>query len=266
LAEDIGSGDHSTLSCIPADARRKARLIIKGRCIVAGVELAQLIFKHFDPTLEIEVFLKDGDKANPGDIAFVVQGNARSILSCERVVLNTMQRMCGIASYTRKMVSLIADTQTKLLDTRKTTPNFRMAEKWAVIIGGAENHRFGLFDMVMLKDNHIDFAGGIEKAVAATKEYLSREQLTLPIIVETRNLAEVAQAIKADVFRILLDNMSPTMMAEAVKMVNGACQTEASGGITEVTMREVAQTGVTYISIGALTHSARNVDISLKAF
>lgn len=265
LAEDIGPGDYGTLACIPQDLQRTARLLIKDRCILAGVDMAIAIFKHHDPNLQIEVFMPDGVKAHAGDVAFHVTGSAQSILSCERTVLNTMQRMSGIASYTRKLVALVQDTPATLLDTRKTTPNFRLAEKWAVKIGGAENHRFGLYDMVMLKDNHVDFGGGIPTAVAATKKYLANNNLDLKIIVETRNLEEVAQALEANIYRIMFDNMSIPLMREAVKMVNGACQTEASGGITEVTLREVALTGVTYISVGALTHSARNIDISLKA-
>ncbi|MES2387472.1 MAG: carboxylating nicotinate-nucleotide diphosphorylase [Bacteroidota bacterium] len=266
LQEDIGSGDHSTLSSIPENAKGRAKLLVKANGILAGAELAAAIFKHFDPELHITSLVEDGDAIKYGDIAFTVEGNSRSILSTERLVLNTMQRMSGIATYTRHLVEQIEGTGARLLDTRKTTPGFRFAEKWAVKIGGGTNHRFGLSDMVMLKDNHVDFAGGVAEAVSAAKKYLADKKLNLQIEVETRNLNEVAQALAAKPDRIMLDNMKPEMMREAVAIINGACETEASGGITEKNIREAALTGVTYISVGALTHSARSLDLSLKAY
>lgn len=265
LEEDIQDGDHSTLSTIPKDLVQKAQCIIKEDCIVAGVELAEIIFKTFDATMQMEVFIKDGENARKGDVAFVVTGKAQSILQTERLVLNCMQRMSGIATLTHEWDARLVGTKTKLLDTRKTTPNFRICEKWAVAIGGGTNHRYGLYDMIMLKDNHIDYNGSITNAVKMAKEYLAKHKKNLKIEVETRNLDEVKEALAADVDRIMLDNMDIATMREAVKLINKQCETEASGGITREVLREVASTGVDYISAGALTHSAKNIDISLKA-
>ena len=266
LHEDVGNGDHSTLAAIPASATRKARLLIKGNGILAGVDLAQKIFEQVTPSLEVEVFLQDGAKVKQGDIGLQVTGPAQAILTAERLVLNCMQRMSGIATYTHYLCSLIKDTGARLLDTRKTTPNARLIEKWAVAIGGGTNHRFGLFDMVMLKDNHIDYAGGVQQAIKSTKQYLDHKGLNLRIEVETRNLEEVQAVLdEGGVDVIMLDNMSPALMKEAVRLINGKCQTEASGGITEETIKAVAQAGVDFISIGALTHSYTSLDISLKA-
>lgn len=265
LEEDIQDGDHSTLSTIPKDLEQSAKLLVKKDCIIAGVELSKIIFKTFDRNLKIETFVKDGDAVKFGDIAFIVTGSARSILSTERLVLNCMQRMSGIATLTHDWDSRLVGTKTKLLDTRKTTPNFRICEKWAVAIGGGTNHRYGLYDMIMLKDNHIDYNGSITNAVKMAKDYIKKNKKKLKIEVETRNLEEVREAINAKVDRIMLDNMDVKTMKKAVKMVNGSCETEASGGITRDQLKEIASTGVTYISAGALTHSAENMDLSLKA-
>ncbi|MBS1548483.1 MAG: carboxylating nicotinate-nucleotide diphosphorylase [Bacteroidetes bacterium] len=265
LEEDIQQGDFSSISTIPADLQQKAKLLVKEDCILAGVEMAEIIFKTFDKNLQVEVFIKDGENAKKGDIAFIVSGSARSILSTERLVLNCMQRMSGIATLTHDWNSRLIGTKTQLLDTRKTTPNFRICEKWAVAIGGGTNHRYGLYDMVMLKDNHIDYNGSIGQAVKMCKQYLADNQLNLKIEVETRNLEEVKEALMAKVDRIMLDNMDVATMREAVKTINNQCETEASGGITREQLQEIAKTGVTYISAGALTHSAKNIDLSLKA-
>ena len=265
LEEDIQDGDHSTLSTIPKDLQQKAKLLVKENCILAGVEMAEMIFKHFDKNLKVEVFIKDGETAKVGDVAFHVTGSARSILSTERLVLNCMQRMSGIATLTHDWDSRLLGTKTKLLDTHKTTPNFRICEKWAVAIGGGTNHRYGLYDMIMLKDNHIDYNGSITNAVKMAKEYNKTLKKPLKIEVETRNLAEVEEALKTGVDRIMLDNMDVPMMKKAVQLINGKCETEASGGITREMLKEIASTGVTYISAGALTHSADNIDLSLKA-
>ncbi|QIX61671.1 carboxylating nicotinate-nucleotide diphosphorylase [Hymenobacter sp. BT18] len=267
LAEDLGDGDHSSRASIPATARKRARLLVKGEGVLAGVELAQLIFAEVDETLQVEVRLQDGARVQHGDVAFVVEGPARSILTAERLVLNCMQRMSGIATYTAHLQELLAGTRARLLDTRKTTPNFRLCEKWAVLIGGGTNHRYGLFDMIMLKDNHVDYAGGIRQAIEATHAYLRELGRQLPIEVETRTLAEVQQALEVGgIDRIMLDNMSPAQLREAVALVADRYPLEASGGITEQTIAEVAATGVDYISVGALTHSADSLDMSLKAF
>ncbi|MBL7834466.1 MAG: carboxylating nicotinate-nucleotide diphosphorylase [Cyclobacteriaceae bacterium] len=267
FAEDVGDGDHSTLASIPASATRKARLLVKHDGIIAGVELAEIIFRHFDPLLKVTVSISDGQPVKKGEVAFIVEGSARSILTCERLVLNCMQRMSGIATYTRYLSGLIAGTQAKLLDTRKTTPNFRLLEKWAVIIGGGLNHRIGLYDMIMLKDNHVDMAGGIAQAINQTKEYLRATKKNLRIEIETRNLQEVQEVVQTGgVDVIMLDNMSPADMRKAVALIAGKHQTEASGGITEETIRTVAETGVDFISVGALTHSIKSMDLSLKAF
>lgn len=266
LQEDVRDGDHSTLASVPADAKRKAQLIIKGEGVIAGVAMAEKIFHHVDPELSVQLLVKDGDHVKFGDIGLYVTGKAQSILTAERLVLNCMQRMSGIATYTHQAVSKLAGTNTALLDTRKTTPNFRIMEKWAVAIGGGKNHRFGLFDMVMLKDNHVDYAGSITKAVNDTVAYLQKNNKKLRIEVETRDLDEVREALAVGtVDVIMLDNMSYDMMKEAVGIINGQCETEASGGITLETIREVAECGVDYISVGALTHSITSMDISLKA-
>jgi len=265
LEEDIQDGDHSTLSTIPQDLEQSAKLLVKQDCILAGVELTEFIFNTFDKNLKVEVFLKDGDAAKVGDIALIVTGSARSILSTERLILNCMQRMSGIATLTHDWDSRLVGTKTKLLDTRKTTPNFRICEKWAVAIGGGTNHRYGLYDMIMLKDNHIDYNGSITSAVKMAKDYVKKTKKKLKIEVETRNLKEVQEAIKAKVDRIMLDNMNVETMKQAVEMINGSCESEASGGITRDMLKEIASTGVTFISAGALTHSAENIDLSLKA-
>ena len=265
LAEDIGEGDHSTLGALPTDFTRKAKLLVKDDGVLAGVEIAAKIFHQFDPSLKLDYFKQDGDEVKKGDIAFIVEGSARSILSTERLVLNCMQRMSGIATYTSKLCKLINGTKAQLMDTRKTTPNFRLMEKWAVAIGGGRNHRYALYDMVMLKDNHIDMAGGISKALANTKKYLTSKKKNLNIEVETRNLSEVQQVLEAGgVQVIMLDNMNTSDMKKAVALIDGRCKTEASGGITETNLREVAECGVDFISVGALTHSVRSLDLSLK--
>ncbi len=266
LEEDIRDGDHSTLSSIPEDAERSAQLLFKGDGIVAGLEMAERIFKRLDPDVKIEMLKKDGDSVSEGEIGFRIHAKARTILTGERLALNCLQRMSGIATYTSKLKDMISHTRAKLLDTRKTTPNFRIMEKWAVAIGGGVNHRFGLFDMVMLKDNHVDFAGGIKNAIEGCKKYLSEKGLDLKIEVETRNIAEVEEVVATGgIHRIMLDNMLPSDMKEAVRIIGGKFETEASGGITEKTISDVAETGVDFISVGALTHSYTSLDISLKA-
>ncbi|MFV0418947.1 MAG: carboxylating nicotinate-nucleotide diphosphorylase [Dysgonomonas sp.] len=267
IKEDIGDGDHSTLASVPADLSRKARLLVKHDCILAGVDLAQEIFHYYDKDLKVEVLKNDGDNVKEGDIAFIVSGAARSILTMERLVLNCMQRMSGIATYTHEMVELLADTNTRILDTRKTSPIFRMCEKWAVYIGGGQNHRYGLFDMIMLKDNHNDYAGSITQSVDATVKYLKETGKNLKIEVETRNLEEVKEALETKaVDIIMLDNMSLYEMTAAVQLINGAAKVEASGGITKETVHDIAKTGVDYISSGAIIYDAPNIDLSLKAF
>lgn len=265
LEEDIREGDHSTLATIPKDLQQKAKLLVKENCILAGVEMAEMIFKQFDKNLKLEIFIKDGESAKAGDIAFYITGSARSILSTERLVLNCMQRMSGIATLTHDWDSRLVGTKTKLLDTRKTTPNFRICEKWAVAIGGGTNHRYGLYDMIMLKDNHIDYNGSITNAVKMAKDYVKTLKKPLKIEVETRNLPEVEEALKSGADRIMLDNMDLQTMQKAVKLINGKCETEASGGVTRDMLQKIAQTGVDFISAGALTHSADNIDLSLKA-
>ena len=267
IKEDVGDGDHSALACIQENQKSKAQLLIKDEGILAGIEMAKKIFTTFDPSLKVEIFMKDGDVMQKGDVAFKVFGSTRSILTAERLVLNCMQRMSGIATYTDYLMTLIRGSKAQLLDTRKTTPNFRIAEKWAVAIGGGINHRFGLYDMVMLKDNHIDYAGSITKAISATKAYLKENNKSLKIEVETRNLDEVKEVLDVGgIDIIMLDNMMPSVMKEAVAMINGEYKTEASGGITEKNIREVAECGIDYISVGALTHSVKSKDMSLKAF
>ena len=266
LKEDLGHGDHSSLASVNPELESAAQLLIKSPGIIAGVELARKIFHVVDEDLSIDFKNNDGDPVTTGDIGFIVHGKAQSILAAERLVLNCMQRMSGIATYTHHLSSMIAHTSAKLLDTRKTTPNFRIAEKWAVAIGGGTNHRFGLYDMIMLKDNHIDFAGGIENAIKSTRKYLETHLLDLKIEIETRSLDEVKQVMEVGgIDRIMLDNMTTMELKEAVQFIAGQYQTEASGGITENTIRDIADTGVDYISVGALTHSVKSLDISLKA-
>ena len=266
IREDVGDGDHSSLACIPEHASGKAKLLVKEKGIIAGISFAESVFNYVDPGLQLNILKQEGEAINVGDIVFYVEGKAQSILKAERLVLNAMQRMSAIATKTRGFADLLKGTTTKILDTRKTTPGFRALEKLAVKIGGGENHRFALYDMIMLKDNHIDFAGGITKAIAQTKAYLEREQRNLKIIVEARDLAEVEEILAAgDVHRILLDNFNYEKTREAVKLINNSCQSESSGGITLETARKYAECGVDYISSGALTHSIYNMDLSLKA-
>lgn len=266
LAEDIGDGDHSSLGSIPEDATNRAHLIIKSDGMIAGLVLAEKIFNHVDPNLELEFLKEDGDMVESGEIGLNVFGSSRSILSAERLVLNCIQRMSAIATYTHHMNSLIKGSNAKLLDTRKTTPLFRLPEKWAVVIGGGVNHRFGLYDMVMLKDNHIDFAGGVTNAIKSTVAYLEKNGLNLNIEIEVRSLKELEEVLQVgQVHRVMLDNMLPSDIRQAIKMIGGRFETEASGGITEKTIAEIAETGVDYISVGALTHSYRSMDMSLKA-
>jgi len=267
IREDVGDGDHSSLACIPDSAEGRAHLLVKDEGILAGVDFARRVFNYVDPTLKMEVLIPDGSAVKYGDIAFQVSGSSQSILKAERLVLNAMQRMSAITTKTQEYVALLEGTSTKILDTRKTTPGIRALEKWAVKIGGGVNHRFALYDMIMLKDNHIDFAGGISKAIRKTHAYLKEEDRDLKIIVEARNLDEVAQILKEDgVHRILLDNFSFEDTREAVALIGDNCQTESSGGINENTLRAYAECGVDYISSGALTHSVKNKDLSLKAY
>ncbi len=266
IREDVGDGDHSSLACIPSGAMGKAKLLVKDECILAGVEFARRTFNHVDKDLKMEILLNDGTISNFGDVAFYVEGRSQSILKAERLVLNAMQRMSAIATKTNYFVSLLEGTKTKILDTRKTTPGIRALEKWAVKIGGGENHRFALYDMIMLKDNHIDFAGGITQAIKKTKSYLKKSDKDLKIIVEARNLREVEEILQSEgVFRILLDNFSLEDTRKAVKRIGNKCLTESSGGINENSIRKYAECGVDYISSGALTHSVFNKDLSLKA-
>lgn len=266
IREDIGPGDYSSLACIPAQSVGKAKLLVKENGIIAGVEFAKLIFNYVDSDLQIETFIVDGEQVNKGDIVFTVEGKAQSILKSERLVLNSMQRMSAIATKTNYFVNLLKETNTQILDTRKTTPGIRALEKWAVKIGGGENHRFALYDMIMLKDNHIDFSGGISKAIQKTKEFLIENQLNLKIIVEARSLDEIKEIINAGgVYRILIDNFSIDDTKKAVELIGNHCLTESSGGINESNIRDYALCGVNYISSGALTHSVYNMDLSLKA-
>lgn len=266
IREDVGDGDHSSLACIPTSAQGKAKLLVKDKGILAGVEFAKQVFNYVDPTMKVETLLNDGAEVAHGDIAFYVSGASQSILKAERLVLNAMQRMSAIATKTNFFVKLLEGTKTKILDTRKTTPGIRALEKWAVKIGGGENHRFALYDMIMLKDNHIDFAGGITNAISKTKQYLKETDRDLKIIVEARNLDEIREILKSDgVYRILIDNFNYQDTRTAVKLIGNQCLTESSGGINEHTIREYAECGVDYISSGALTHSVYNLDLSLKA-
>lgn len=267
FAEDIGDGDHTTLCSIPETAMGKVQLLIKEEGILAGVEVAKAVFSKFDKNLSMEVFISDGTHVMPGDVAFVVSGKVQSILQIERIVLNIMQRMSGIATTTNKYVKLLEGTGTKVLDTRKTTPGMRMLEKAAVKIGGGKNHRIGLFDMILLKDNHVDFAGGIENAIRGAQKYLKEKNKQLKIEIEVRNFDELNLALNTGgVDRIMLDNFTPEQTREAVKIVNGRVELESSGGITFDTIRQYAECGVDYISVGALTHSVKSLDMSLKAF
>lgn len=266
IREDVGPGDYSSLACIPADAQGKAKLLVKENGIIAGVEFAKMIFNYVDPNLVIDTFIEDGTPVTFGDVVFHVAGSSQSILKAERTVLNSMQRMSAIATKTKNFAQLLEGTKTKILDTRKTTPGFRAAEKWAVKIGGGENHRFALYDMVMLKDNHNDFAGGITNAIAKTKAYLTENNLDLKIIVEARTLDEIREILQTEgVYRILIDNFNYEDTVKAVALIGEKCQSESSGNINEKTIRHYAQCGVDYISSGALTHSVYNMDLSLKA-
>ena len=267
FAEDIGDGDHSSLGSIPESATSKAHLLVKDEGMIAGLDMANRIFAYVDDSLKVAFVKRDGDMVENGEIGFTVSGNSRSILAAERLVLNCLQRMSAIATYTHYMTSLIKGTKARLLDTRKTTPLFRLAEKWAVVIGGGINHRFGLYDMVMLKDNHVDFAGGVKNAIKDTVEYLTKNKLELKIEIEVRSLAELEEVIEVgQVHRVMLDNMLPSQIKQAIQMIGGRFETEASGGITEKNIAEIAEAGVDYISVGALTHSYKSLDMSLKAF
>ena len=266
IREDIGPGDYSSLACIPADATGKAKLLVKDEGIIAGVAFAKIVFHYVDPNLVVEIFINDGEKVKYGDVVFHVSGSSQSILKAERLVLNAMQRMSAIATKTNEYVRLIEGTATKVLDTRKTTPGFRACEKWAVKIGGGENHRFALYDMIMLKDNHNDFAGGITNAINKTKDFLKQNNLDLKIIVEARNLNEIEEILQNEgVYRILIDNFNFEDTKKAVEMIGSKCLTESSGNINEKTIKAYAECGVDYISSGALTHSVHNMDLSLKA-
>jgi len=266
IREDVGDGDHTSLSCIPDTAIGKAKLLVKDDGIIAGVEFAKEVFKYVDADLQVETLIEDGSAVNYGDIVFYVQGKSQSILMAERLVLNAMQRMSAIATKTKLFVDLLDGTKTQILDTRKTTPGIRALEKWAVKIGGGVNHRFALYDMVMIKDNHIDFAGGITKAIEKTKAYLVANNKDLKIIVEARDLQEIEVILQTEgVYRILIDNFNYEDTKKAVALIGDKCLTESSGGINEKTAREYANCGVDYISSGALTHSVYNLDLSLKA-
>ena len=267
IREDVGDGDHSSLACIPASAKGKAKLLVKDDGVLAGIAFAKAVFNYVDPSLKMDTHLEDGAQVKYGDIAFYVEGSSQSILKAERLVLNAMQRMSAIATKTKFFVDLLEGTETKILDTRKTTPGIRALEKWAVKIGGGENHRFALYDMIMLKDNHIDFAGGVTKAILKTVDYLNETKRDLKIIVEARSLEEIHEILQnyTHVYRILIDNFNYEDTREAVRSIGNKCLTESSGGINEKTIREYALCGVDYISSGALTHSVYNLDLSLKA-
>lgn len=266
FAEDIGDGDHTTLSCIPDDAMGRSRLLIKEAGVLAGVEIAREIFHRFDPEMQVEVLMGDGTEVKPGDVAMIVSGKVRSLLQTERLMLNVMQRMSGIATMTRRYVKQLEGTHTRVLDTRKTTPGMRMLEKEAVRIGGGVNHRIGLFDMILLKDNHVDFAGGIANAIRRAKEYCREKGKDLKIEIEVRSLDELHQVLEVGgVDRIMFDNFTPELTRQAVALVGGRYETESSGGITFDTLRQYAETGVDFISVGALTHSVKGLDMSFKA-
>ncbi len=266
LAEDIGDGDHTSLSTIPKGQTGKAKLLIKDNGIIAGIDVSIEIFKAVDPALLIDILIQDGESVKPGDIAFYVNGSVHSILKAERLVLNTMQRMSGIASTTNRIMKILEGTGTKVLDTRKTTPGLRYLEKLAVKTGGGVNHRFGLYDMILIKDNHVDYAGGISNAIKSAQNYLKENKINIPVEVEVRNLDELKEVMQfGQIDRILLDNFSFSLLKEAVNLVNGSYITEASGGITEDNVLEYAKCGVDYVSMGALTHSVKSLDMSLKA-
>lgn len=266
LEEDIKEGDHTSLSTIPSDANGKAQLIVKDEGVVAGIEVAEAIAAAVDPKLKMNILITDGTWVKYGDIAFTMEGPSQSIVTAERLILNCMQRMSGIATTTKEYVDLIKHTDCKLLDTRKTTPNFRAFQKEAVVIGGGHNHRFGLYDMIMIKDNHVDFAGGVVEAIDATKSYLAKNKLDLKVEIEIRTAAELDQALKrGDIDRIMLDNHSPKEIKNALTKIDKRFETEASGGITKTTLVDYAETGVDFISVGALTHSSKSLDMSLKA-
>jgi nicotinate-nucleotide pyrophosphorylase (carboxylating) len=266
IREDVGDGDHSSLACIPKDAKGKAKLLVKDAGIIAGVEMANRIFSYVDAELKVETLINDGETVKYGDVVFFVEGSSQSILKSERLVLNVMQRMSAIATKTKEFAKLLEGTKTKILDTRKTTPGIRAIEKWAVKIGGGENHRFALYDMIMLKDNHIDFAGGVSKAIEKTKNYLKVNSLDLKIIVEARSLEEIKEILKHEgIHRILIDNFDFEETKKAVALIGDKCQTESSGGINLESVRKYAECGVDYVSSGALTHSVYNMDLSLKA-
>ncbi len=266
LVEDIQEGDHSGLACIPAEAIGKAHLLVKDRGVLAGVEIAKEVFFQVDPECKLSILKEDGQTIEPNDIVFEVHGRSQSIIKAERLALNFMQRMSGIATFTNRLIKLLDELPTKLLDTRKTTPNFRIFEKQAVKIGGGINHRFGLYDMIMIKDNHIDYAGGIDKAIKKTHSYLKENNLKLKIEIEARDLEEVKQIIRSEkVDRIMLDNFSYSDLKEAIHLIGDFAETEASGGITEKTIRNYAECGVDFISVGALTHQIKSLDLSLKA-
>ncbi|MDR2979912.1 MAG: carboxylating nicotinate-nucleotide diphosphorylase [Bacteroidales bacterium] len=265
LIEDIGNGDHSSIASVPLTVQGEMKLWAKDYGIVAGIDVARQVIEEVDPTITMETFKKDGDAIQKGDLVFILRGPARSMLTAERTLLNFMQRLSGIATQTRQYVDTVAGTTAKILDTRKTTPNMRIFEKYAVKVGGAENHRFGLFDMIMLKDNHIDFAGGIEQAIDTTRDYLKKNNLPLKIEIETRSLEEVRRVLAhGGVDRIMFDNFTPAEIRKTVQLIDGKYETEASGGITMETLREYAETGVDYISVGALTHHIKSLDLSLK--
>jgi len=266
IREDVGDGDHSSLACIPENARGKAKLLVKDKGIIGGVNFAKKVFAYVDKNLKLDVRIEDGTEVTYGDIVMYVEGSSQSILKAERTVLNAMQRMSAIATKTRMFVDLVEGTKTKILDTRKTTPGIRVLEKWAVKIGGGENHRFALYDMIMLKDNHIDFAGGITKAITMAKEYLEETGRDLQIMVEARDLSEIEEILECEgIYRILIDNFDYEDTRKAVKLIGNKCLTESSGNINEATIRHYAECGVNYISCGALTHSVHNMDLSLKA-
>jgi len=266
LKEDIGDGDHTSLSCISEQEKGSAQLEVRQEGVIAGIDVAKRIYEIYDSTLSMEIIKKDGDSVHKGDVGFILTGSAQSILTTERVVLNIMQRMSGIATKTRNLVNQISHTNAELLDTRKTTPGIRFLEKKAVLIGGGSNHRFGLFDMIMIKDNHVDFSGGIQQAITKTKEYLKKQNKCLKIEVEVRSIDELNQVLRVGgVDRIMLDNFSPAEISRALKLIPTEYETEASGGITEANIVDYAETGIKYISVGALTHSVVSLDLSLKA-
>lgn len=266
LAEDVHEGDHTSLATIPASAIDKAKLLVKDDGVLAGVELARIIFQKIDPKIKFHVFISDGTIVKKGDVAFEVEGPARAILTAERLVLNCMQRMSGIATATFHLVKLLEGTKTKVIDTRKTSPGFRYFEKWAVRIGGGANHRFGLYDMILIKDNHVDYAGGIKKAIQSAKKYLVEKNLSLDIEIEVRNFKELDEVLSiGGIRRIMLDNFTPSDLKKAIAVIGKRFETEASGGITAASIRSYAESGVDFISVGAITHSARSLDLSLKA-